>query len=43
MANDGVLMLSVMNNRVGRDDEGDRSHEGRGSRPIRGQMWHDRS
>ena len=34
-ANDGVLMSKVMNNCTGRDDKRGRSHEGRGSGPMR--------
>ena len=37
-ANDGVLMSNEMSHITGRDDEGDRSHGGRGSDPIRREL-----
>ena len=42
-ANDVVLMSNEMSHRTGRDDEGDHSHDGRESGPMRGRMCLDDS
>ena len=42
-ANDDVLMSSEMSHCTGRDDEGDCSHDGHESGPMRGQTCLDSS
>ena len=37
-ANDDVLMSNEMSHYTGRDDKDDRSHDGRESGPMRGQI-----
>ena len=42
-ANDDVLMSNEMSHGTGRDDEGDHSHDGRESGPMRGRTCLDGS